>query len=320
MRNNLVKKIAIKRVIITGYTGAVGTALIKEMVKNNIQVIAVCRPSSNNPTEIQSEKLVSIIECDLSKLKNLPKLIKQKCDVFYHFAWDGTHGDPRNDIFKQNLNVKYSLDAVISAKELGCKVFIGAGSQAEYGHVDGTISSFSACNPENSYGAAKLSAGNMTRILCKQLGIRHEWCRIVSLFGPNDREYTMIMSSLLKMMNSERVSFTKAEQTWDYIYNMDAARAFRLVAERGRDGSVYCFGSGKSRKLKDYIISMRDIVNPKLEVGIGEIDYYPGQVMNLDIDISNLTKDTGFKPQYSFEDGILETIEWIRNNKMVSQK
>ena len=96
---------------------------------------------------------------------------------------------------------------------------------------------------------------------------------------------------------------------------MDAARAFRLVAERGKDGSIYCLGSGKSRKLKDYIKSMRDLVDPKLEIGIGEIDYYPGQVMKLDVDISNLTEDTGFKTKYSFEDGIKETIKWIKNNR-----
>ena len=106
------------------------------------------------------------------------------------------------------------------------------------------------------------------------------------------------------------------------IYNPKPARlwyiavfhpwAFRLVAEKGKNGAVYCFGTGKTRKLKDFIIAIRDEINPDLEIGIGEIDYYPNQVMHLEADISNLTNDTGFVPKYSFEDGIKETIEWAK--------
>ena len=207
------KKTDINRVIITGPTGVVGMSLIKEMIKNNIEVIAIVCPGSNELDDMKKAKTIKVFECDLSNFINIPKIVKKKCDVFYHFAWAGTHGESRNDIYLQHLNVKYSLDAVNVAKELGCKVFVGAGSQAEYGHIEGKISNLTTCNPDNCYGAGKLAAGIMTRILCKQLGIRHEWCRIVSMFGPNDREYTMIMSSLIKMISGERMSFTKGEQT-----------------------------------------------------------------------------------------------------------
>ena len=71
-------------------------------------------------------------------------------------------------------------------------------------------------------------------------------------------------------------------------------------------------GSGQSRYLKDYITTIRDVVNPNLEIGIGEIDYYPNQVMKLCADIDELTKDTGFLPEVSFEEGIKKTIEWYR--------
>ena len=66
--------------------------------------------------------------------------------------------------------------------------------------------------------------------------------------------------------------------------------------------------------LKDYIYAIRDAVDPSIDIGIGEIDYYPNQVMHLEADISNLTEDTGFAPKYSFEEGIKETVEWAKEN------
>ena len=57
---------------------------------------------------------------------------------------------------------------------------------------------------------------------------------------------------------------------------------------------------------------MRDAVDPSLKIGIGELPYYPNQVMHLKADISNLVEDTGFIPEYSFEEGISETVEWVK--------
>ena len=57
---------------------------------------------------------------------------------------------------------------------------------------------------------------------------------------------------------------------------------------------------------------MRDIVCPERELSFGGIPYYPNQVMHLEADISNLVEDTGFEPEYSFEEGVRKTVEWIR--------
>lgn len=127
--------------------------------------------------------------------------------------------------------------------------------------------------------------------------------------------HTMVMSGIAKLLRGERPQYTKGDQIWDYIYSKDAARAFRLVAETGKDGAVYCFGTGKARRLKDYILTIRDTVDPNLEIGLGELDYYPNQVMHLEADISSLTADTGFVPRYSFEEGIRETVEWVKSRQ-----
>lgn len=303
-----------KSALITGPTGAVGISLIEELISHGISVTAVCRPNSERIKDIPKHRLVDITECDLSNLASLKDRLSRNYDVFYHFGWDGTYGDSRQDMKRQANNIIYTLDAVQLANDIGCKVFVGAGSQSEFGHVEGVLHPDLPCNPDNGYGIAKLDAGRMSRIECKRLGIRHEWCRIVSLYGPHDAKYTMVMSGIIKMLNGERAQYTKGEQIWNYIYSKDAARAFRLVAEKGKDGAVYCFGTGQARKLKDYIYAIRDAVNPSIDIGIGELDYYPNQVMHLEADISNLTEDTGFMPRYSFEEGIKETVEWVKED------
>ena len=307
---------SIKKVIITGPTGAVGVSLIEELCSKGIEVTAVCRPGSNRISSVPRNSLVKIVECGVDNLNSLSAALSHDYDAFYHFAWDGTYGESRQDTYRQALNILYTIDAVHLAHALGCKVFIGAGSQSEFGHVEGVLHPDMPCNPDNGYGIAKLDAGRMSRLECGKLGIRHEWCRIVSLYGPFDGKYTMVMSGIYKMLAGERPQYTKGDQVWDYIYSKDAARAFRLVAEKGKDGEIYCFGTGKTRRLRDYIYAIRDAVDPSIKIGMGELDYYPNQVMHLEADISYLTRDTGFVPQYTFEEGIKETVEWVKKRSV----
>ena len=300
------------KAIISGATGAVGVSLIEELLSKGWLVTAVARPNSKRLSGMPKHDNLKIVECDIAMMRNLIDMLPHDYDAFYHFAWDGTYGDSRQNLALQTQNILYSLDAVHVAHVLGCKVFIGAGSQSEFGHVSGILYPDMPCNPDNGYGIAKLTAGWMTRLECQKLGIRHIWCRIISMYGPHDNQYTLIMTAINGMLRGEKVSFSKGDQIWDYIYNKDAARAFRLVAEKGRDGAVYCFGTGKTRRLADFIRAIRDEIDPTLPIGLGERPYYPNQVMHLEADISNLTADTGFVPKYSFEEGIRETIEWAK--------
>lgn len=303
-----------KKAVITGPTGAIGMALIQCLADNGIDVVAVVRPGSARADRIRESEHVSVVYCDLKELDRLPSLIEGGADVFYHFAWDGTFGDSRNNMYLQNNNVKYALDAVDAAYELGCKTFIGAGSQAEYGRYEGDLNASVPAFPENGYGIAKLCAGQMTRIACQQKEIRHIWTRILSIYGPYDGDKTMVSSTIIKLMNSEKPSCTKGEQMWDYLYSKDAARAFMMLADGGVDGRVYCLGGGIARPLKDYINLIRDAVGNDVEIGFGDIPYSDKQVMHLCADIKELTKDTGFTPIYTFEQGIGETVGWWRGH------
>jgi nucleoside-diphosphate-sugar epimerase len=94
----------------------------------------------------------------------------------------------------------------------------------------------------------------------------------------------------------------------------DAAKAFYLIGNKGRSGTIYNIGSGKTRQLSEYVLAIRDLIDPSLPLGIGERMYASMQVMHLCPDISNLQVDTNFVPSVSFEEGIRETIGWYRKN------
>jgi len=147
----------VKRVIITGATGMIGRTLIEYLLKKDIKILAIIRKNSRRKKFLPINKNLQMLECELNELCNLD-IEEKNYDTFYHLAWDGTFGEERNEFCKQKLNIKYTLDAVELANKLGCKTFIGAGSQAEYGRVNGIISCNTPTNPENEYGIAKLEA------------------------------------------------------------------------------------------------------------------------------------------------------------------
>lgn len=316
-----------KKIIITGATSMMGIALIEQCIKNGVHVTAVSRRNSSNLKRLPKSSLIEIVECDLEEIEKLSEMCSKDFDVFYHFAWEATGKKERMDPILQNKNVTTSLKSVKVAKELGCHTFIGAGSQAEYGRVDKEkISPDTPINPDMAYGIAKYSACRLTQIYAEQLGINHIWGRIFSVYGIWDNEGTMVKTTIDKLLNNEKTAFTNGEQTWDYLYSEDAGRAFYLMGLKGKNRSIYCVGNGVARPLYEYIKIIGNILSPKAELGIGEVPYSPNQVMNLCADISSLTMDTGFTPEYSFEKGIKKTIQWQkelwkeRKNELFCQK
>ena len=304
-----------KKIVMTGPTGAIGVALIEQCINENIEVYALCRKDSRRISNIPQSPLVHIIFCDLQEMSEFNDDQIKGADVFYHFGWAATIGAGRNDMPLQIQNIQYTIDAVHLAKRLGCSVFVGAGSQAEYGRVEGKLNAEVPTFPANGYGMAKLSAGQMSRVECEKLGLKHIWTRILSIYGPYDGDATMITSTIKKLLNGQIPELTKGEQMWDYMYSKDVAKAFVALGDRGVHGKIYCLGSGQVRPLKEYIEILRDKIDVRAKLGFGEIPYAPKQVMYLCADISDLQNDTGFTPQISFEKGIQETIDWIKSGK-----
>lgn len=307
----------IKSIVVTGATSSLGTALIDECVEQNIKVLAIANSSSQRINRIPNNPLVKIVECDIDTYSSLVVDQMGSYDAFIHFAWASTQGDAaRNMMTPQVKNIEYALDAVELAERLGCQVFIGAGSQAEYGRTDEILTEDTIPRPETAYGMAKLCAGQMTRLACKQKGIRHIWPRILSAYGPNCQPQTVLNYTITELLSDRRPSLSAGEQIWDFIYTGDVARALLFLAEKGQDGEIYVIGSGDARPLCEYLEVAREVVEKHVgrrvpELGLGDKPYSESTVMHLTCDISKLRSDTGYIPETSFEEGIEDTIRWI---------
>lgn len=291
----------------------IGQALVEECLKHGVQVCAVIRKDTARRDRLPDHPGLCVAECSLEELEKLTEILSGTWDTFFHIAWGNTGAARNKSVVLQSKNIRYTLDAVEAAKKLGCTRFIGAGSQAEYGPLDmEKIGPDAPEHPVTAYGASKLAAGKLSRLLCMELGMEWIWPRIFSVYGIYDKKSTMVMTALRQFMQGEETAFTPAEQQWDYLYSKDAGRAFYLIGEKGKDGSVYCLGSGQSRRLKEYIYKIRDAAAPGVLPGIGKKPYPSQPVMRLCADIHNLTEDTGFVPEYQFSEGIVEMVQQMK--------
>lgn len=291
-----------KRIIITGATGMIGSAIVRQALKHDYEITCLVRKNSTRISNVPKNDRVHIINCDISDYKTLE--LAGTYDVFMHLAWNKTSVGGRDDVECQFKNIEYTLDAVRLAQRCGCSVFIGAGSQAEYGIQTVSLTPDLPVNPESGYGIAKYAAGKFARMLCKQFGMRFNWIRILSIYGPNDGENTLISYVIRELKVGRSPELTKCEQIWDYLYCDDAAEAFLAIGEKGVDGKFYPLGSGQGMMLANYIEDIKQIINPAVHLGFGKKDYYPHQPMYLVADITELSVDTEWVSKISFTEGI----------------
>lgn len=304
--------IKIQSAVITGATGVIGRALVDVLLKNGVRLLVIAR-KSESAKRLEALENTEVIYCDLNRLDSVD--VKDNYDAFFHLGWCGTRGNDRFDEALQSENVAITNSAVLLAKRLGCKSFTGVGSQAEYGRVKEGVKLTPELepHPETPYGKAKLKAMEAAQKLCRENGIKFCWCRVLSTYGIGDNPNNLVMYVINSCIKGEKCLLTPCEHLWDFNFSVDTANGLYLIAKNGKDGEVYVIGSGKALGMKEYINRIYSAVgNEKAELCFGAIDYYPEQVMYLCADISKLTRDTGYVPQYSFSEGIRKTVDYYK--------
>lgn len=299
-------------IIVTGCTGTLGCAVVRCALDKGLNVTCIVHKGSKRLGNLPKSSFVNIIECDLKDYATLN--LSGQYDAFIHLAWEKTFGISRDDSLSQSKNIQYTLDAVNLASRCGCSVFVGAGSQAEYGIKNSKLTPDMPVNPESGYGIAKFAAGKLSAMLCASLGIRHCWVRVLSVYGPCDGPNSLISYLVREFGSGETPKLTNCQQIWDYLFCDDAGSAFIAIAEKGLDGKAYVLGSGHGRSLKTYVEDIREQFGALASVDFGVIDYYPHQPMYMVADISELSKDTGWAPSVAFKEGIRRTVEF--NNEV----
>jgi nucleoside-diphosphate-sugar epimerase len=297
-----------KQVIITGANGFLGNKLARAIAHSGIKVLAV--DISNN--FLQNIDLITFHPCDLENLDLFHDFIHINADTLFHLAWIGINADARQNYNIQLRNINVLMNVLELAKRLNIPKVIVLGSASEYAAGKMPITGDNLPAPIDAYGAVKSACHILSNGWSIQNGIPITWVIPSSVYGPGRDDNNVLTYAIKSLLKNERPEFTALEQKWDYIYIDDFIQALVLIGQNGKPGRSYTIGYGRSRQLKDYICTIRDVINPVLPLGIGNIPYKSGMPDNSEIDISILHDDTGFTPVVSFEKGIEETINYFR--------
>ena len=262
-----------KKAIVTGANGFVGTAVCSELSQSGVEVIAVIRNEEEDISAISELKGIRIVYADLSDFARLGDIIKDRdIDVLYHFAWIGSAGPLRGDIDVQMSNVKYTCDTVRACADICCKRFVFASSIMEY-EIESLMATDATPNINTLYCSAKVAADYMARTLAGSFEIDYIRAVISNIYGPGEKSPRLVNTSLRKMISGEHCAFSEGNQLYDFIYISDAAKSFKSIGERGVANRTYYIGSQEPRPLKEFLLEMRDCVDSNIQIGIGEIHF-----------------------------------------------
>jgi len=304
------------RAFLTGATGFVGSHLCRLLVESGEEVAVLMRARSS-PWRIEDLlDRVSVIRGDIVAIDSYKdELAAFKPDIVYHLGWHGVSNDSRNNAGQVSENLSGGIALAEMAASVGCSAVIGVGSQAEYGPCAGAMDESAPTNPTTLYGAAKLSLYHLCRAALLESEVRFAWIRLFSAYGPMDNPNWMIPYLIDRLLDGKKPSLTLGEQKWDYIYVGDAVGAIASVGRTREAGGVFNLGSGKARPLRGVIESVRDLIDPTMPLGFGEVPYRPDQVMHLEADIRRLVGATGWRPKTDIAEGLRKTIEWHREKR-----
>ncbi len=301
------------RCLVTGASGHVGAFLTKALLARGCEVAVFVRPQSDLWRIADVQDQVTIIHGALGDLADVRAgLNAWKPETVFHCAWEGVTGAYRNDPAQITRNVAGSLELFEAARDAGMTTWVGLGSQAEYGAVEGRLSEDLTPRPVTAYGVAKLCLCLMTEKLCAMTGTRFLWLRLLAAYGPMDDPRHLLPSVINQLLDGRRPALTPGGQRWDYLYIDDAAEAICRLALNANAAGVFNLGSGHAPTVRALVEAVRDSIDPNLPLGFGDAAYRPDQVMHLEGDIAKLTAATGWQPQVSLEDGLERTLAWHR--------
>lgn len=309
-----------KKVLVTGGTGLVGRPLTDMLVNAGAKVTVV---SLDDPS--RAPKGIKFIRADLREFSNCTTACKG-IEIVFHLA--GIKGSPAMTAVQPASffvpTITFNTNMMEAARRTGVSRYlytstVGVYAPAEVFHEDDVWKTFPSEN-DRFAGWAK----RMGELQAQGYKIEYGWDKIsivrpANIYGPFDNfdpKTSMVIPSLIyRVLNGENPLTVWGDGTpiRDFIYSKDVARGMMLAVEKGINVPVN-LGSGTGITIKELAETVAKMAPGGPVKIIWDKDKPKGDAKRL-MDMGRAKKLLGFKPQYSLEQGIRETIDWYRNNK-----
>lgn len=300
-----------KNVIITGADGFVGSYTVQHFLENGSNVLAIDIPEQ--PRRLKKYDRLQYVSCDVSDLEELRNIIKKDTyDTIVHFAWAGSAGPERVNYELQMKNALGTVELLKLSKELGISRFVCAGSIMELEVEAAVHSQGSKPGMAYIYGVGKHLAHSLCKMVAADIGIELLWPMITNAYGVGELSPRFVNTTIRKIINGEPLQFTAATQNYDFVYVSDVAKAFYLIAQKGKPFCEYIIGSGNARPLREFIIEMQQSLAPDAKPVFGDIPFTGTNMPLAAFDISDLSRDTGYSATVSFAEGTKQTMDWLK--------
>ena len=325
-----------KKILITGAGGFIGSHLTQNLVKKGHKVTALFRYSSTNSRgwlDIDKDSTDGHFEsffCDLGDKEFLDQIIKKKDAVLHLGALIGIPYSykARESYIKSNIVGTHN----ILESCLKCEInhLIHTSTSEVYGTPKKVpINENHKLQPQSPYAASKIGADQLAISYYKSFNLPVTIIRPFNNFGPRQSNRAVIPTIINQALgkNFHEIKIGSVKPSRDFLYVLDTVNAYiKVLNKKITFGKTYNIGTGIEISIKDLIYKILKILNKKnIKISNQKLRNRPknSEVMRLLCDYSKIKKEIGWKPSIKskkdFDKYLSKTIEWYRkNNKKFS--
>ena len=296
-----------KKVIVTGANGFIGSSLIEKLVGKGVEVVAVDISFAN--TRLIESRLITKIESEVNATL-AERLAIGKYDAFYHLAWRGVNGIEKADPNVQLSNIQMTIECANMCKQLGVKKLLCAGTVAE--NVTFSLPHLKQTSGGMMYGVVKHACHIIMENYCKNIDLPFVWMQFANIYGVGNKTGNLVSYTLGELMAGNEATFGPAQQPYDFIYVDDLIEAIYRLGFKDTSKSFYYIGSGSPRKLANYLFRIGELAKciDKVRIGVRSDD---GVQYGMEMfDNTDLVYAIGEYVSIPFDEGVVKTIEWLQ--------
>lgn len=306
-----------KRVIITGATGFVGTNLTLRLLKDGHEIHLVVRPGYNS-WRIQAIRAdVHLHEVSFVDIEGLQRVVGNiRPDWIFHLAVYGAYASQTDVGRMAQTNIIGTINLVRACLEAGFEAFVNTGSSSEYGFKQGSPSELECLEPNSYYAVTKASATLFCRYVAQSENVHIPTLRLYSVYGPYEEPKRLMPTLILEGLQGRLPSLVDPDTAHDYVYVDDVNQAYLLAAgQPGQErGVIYNVGSGLQTSIREVVEVARRALAIKAEPEWGSMPNRPWDTKVWAADNRKVQDKLGWQPKHSFEEGFRKMMNWFIHN------